>query len=263
MLERIVIRVMALVLLLAGCAAPLSQVPPSGMPAAVPAPDIRVGDVWTYHVRDGFTGTARGEQRHEVVEVSGDYVRVAGILERGDGTQLYDRAWNWLRRPATNLQTFEYAPAYQAFAFPLAAGKRWHQRLVATDPADGRRFPVWIDGAVVGWERVKVPAGEFDALKVERTVYFEYWEYAVRGRSRIRETEWYAPAAKQAVRKEARSQYWRLIAADDRPGFVQVRNGRAGRAGGGRGLLGGRDDGGPRYVEDDWLIYELASYSVR
>ena len=263
MLERIVIRVMALVLLLAGCAAPLSQVPPSGMPAAVPAPDIRVGDVWTYHVRDGFTGTARGAQRHEVVEVSGDYVRVAGILERGDGTQLYDRAWNWLRRPATNLQTFEYAPAYQAFAFPLAAGKRWHQRLVATDPADGRRFPLWIDGAVVGWERVQVPAGEFDALKVERTVYFEYWEYAVRGRSRISETEWYAPAAKQAVRKEARSQYWRLIAADDRPGFVQVRNGRAGRASGSRGLLGGRDDGGPRYVEDDWLIYELASYSVR
>jgi hypothetical protein len=259
-----VIRVL-LVLLLAGCAAPLSQVPPSGMPAAAPAPDIRAGDVWTYHVRDGFTGIARGEQRHEVVQVSRDYVRVTGALERSDGTQIYDRAWNWLRRPATNLQTFEYAPAYQAFAFPLAAGKQWHQRLVATDPADGRRFPVWIDGIVLGWERIDVPAGEFDALKVERTVYFEYWEYAVRGRSRIREIEWYAPAVKQSVKKEARSQYWRLIAADEHrsPGFLQVRSGRGGRGGGGRGLLGGRDDGGPRYVEDDWLIYELASYSVR
>lgn len=259
------IRVVLLVLvLLAGCAAPLSQVPPSGMPGAVPAPEIKVGDVWTYRVRDGFTGMERGQQRHEVVELSGDYVRVAGALERGDGTQIYDRAWNWLRRPATNLQTFEYAPAYQAFAFPLTAGKRWHQRLIATDPADGRRFPVWLDGVVLGWERVKVPAGEFEALKVERTVYFEYWEYAVRGRSRIQEIEWYAPAVKQSLRKEARSQYWRLIEADEPrpPGFMQVRSANS-RSRGGRGLLGGRDDGGPRYVDDDWLIYELVSYSVR
>ena len=29
--------------------------------------------------------------------------------------QVYDREWNWLRRPATDLQTFEYSPAYQAF----------------------------------------------------------------------------------------------------------------------------------------------------
>ena len=28
-------------------------------------------------------------------------------------------------------------------------------------------------------------------------------------------------------------------------------------------LVVGRDDGGPRYVEDDWLIDKLLSYSVR
>ena len=87
------IRIVLLVLLLAGCAAPLSQVPPSGMPGAVPAPEIEVGDVWTYRVRDGFTGIERGEQRHEVVEHSGDYVRVAGRLERGIGRFEPGKCW--------------------------------------------------------------------------------------------------------------------------------------------------------------------------
>jgi hypothetical protein len=255
------VRLAILALLLAGCAAPLSQVPPSGMPEAVVAPQIHVGDAWTYRVRDGFTGIARPDQRHEVIEVVGTFVRVSGNVERSDGLQIYDTAWNWLRRPATNLQTFEYRPPYQAFAFPLVPGKRWRQTLTATDPADGRSFPVWIDGTVLGWERIRVPAGEFDVVKVERRVYFEYFEYAVRGRSEIHEVEWYAPAAKQSVRREMRSRYWSLLARLDDGEFVKV---RAGRGGGARSARSGRgDDGGPRYVQDDWFIYELASYALR
>lgn len=249
-MEGIMIQVLALALLLGGCAAPLSQIPPPGISAAVPAPEIKVGDAWTYRVQDGFTRIQRGDQRHEVIEVGADRIRVAGPVERSDGIQIYDREWNWLKRPATNLQTFEYTPAYQAFAFPLAPGKRWRARVIATDPMDGRRFPVWIDGAVLGWERVKVPAGEFDALKIERWVYFEYWEHAVRGRSVIREYEWYAPAAKQSVRREASSEYWTYLAGGtSHPGFLKVRDKSNG--------------GGPRYVPDDWLIYELVSHSVR
>jgi hypothetical protein len=96
-----------------------------------------------------------------------------------------------------------------------------------------------------------VPAGEFDALKVDRRVFFDYWEYAVRGRSVIHEVEWYVPTIKQSVRREASSRYLSISGAWRDPGFMRVRG-------------GGRDnDGGPRYVLDDWLIYELASYSVR
>ena len=257
------IRLAILVLLIAGCVAPLSQVPPSGMPDTIPAPEIHVGDKWTYRVRDGFTGLLRPDQRHEVIEVVGTFVRVSGNVERSDGVQIYDTAWNWLRRPATNLQTFEYSPPYQALAFPLAPGKRWHEKLTATDSADGRRFPVWIDGTVLGWERIQVPAGEFDALKVERRVYFEYYEHSVRGRSEIHEVEWYAPAARQSVKREMRSRYWSLLAdLDDAEEFVKV---RARGAGGGalRARSGRGDDGGPRYVQDDWFIYELTAYSLR
>jgi hypothetical protein len=239
-----------LALSLGGCAtAPLSQEPPAGMPASVPSPSIAAGDSWTYRVRDGFTGLPRDDQRHQVTRVGGDRIEVAGTVERGDGSQVYDRDWNWLRRPATDLQTFEYSPAYQAFSFPLTPGKRWTSEATATDPRDGRRFPVRIEGRVLGWERVRVPAGEFDALKIERRVFIGYWEYTRRGHSEIHEIDWYAPSVKWAVKREAMAVIFSYtgIAAND-SGFIRVER---------------SEGGGPRYVKDDWFVYELANFTVR
>jgi len=253
LIEGTTMRLFALVLALSlgGCAAtPLPQVPPAGMPAAVPAPKIAEGDSWTYRVHDGFTRLPREDQRFVVDRVGGGRIEVAGAVERGDGAQVYDLEWNWLRRAATDLQTFVYSPAYPAFAFPLAPGKSWHAKVTATDPRDGRRFPVWIDGAVLGWERVKVPAGEFDALKIERVVSIGYWEYSARGESIIREYEWYSPSVKWAVKREASASYLSYVGSiGTEPGFVRVGD--------------GDQSGAPKFVRDDWLIYELASFSVR
>jgi hypothetical protein len=95
---------------------------------------------------------------------------------------------------------------------------------------------------------VKVPAGEFDALKVRRVVFLDYYEANVRGRSEIVEMEWYSPAVNQAVRRETSARYLSYH-AENESGFLKVR----GHGGG----------GGPRFVSDDWLIYELEKYSVR
>ena len=250
------VALMLLLVALAGCvtAPPLAQQPPAGMPASVPAPTISTGDTWTYRVRDGFTGLPRTDQRHEVTRAAAGRIEVAGNVERGDGSQIYDSEWNWLRRPATDLQTFEYSPAYQAYAFPLTPGKTWRSQAMATDPRDGRRFPVKIEARVLGWERVKVPAGEFDALKIERLVSIGYWEYMTRGSSMIKEYDWYAPSVKWAVKREAEAMYLSYTgmhaAADS--GFVRV------------GTGGGRDGGGgPKYLRDDWFVYELARFTVR
>jgi hypothetical protein len=242
----------AFALTASGCAMtpPLSQVPPSGQAASIAAPTVAAGDNWTYRVRDGFTGLPRGDQRHEVVRVGGDRVEVAGAVELGDGSQVYDREWNWLRRPATDLQTFEYSPAYQAFSFPLTAGKTWRSQATATDPRDGRRFPVKIEGRVLGWERVRVPAGEFDALKIERRVYIGYWESTYRGQSVIQEHEWYAPSVKWAVKREAMASYLSYVGENKGDsGFLRVTD--------------SDQSGGPKFLRDDWLVYELASFSVR
>jgi hypothetical protein len=166
-----------------------------------------------------------------------------------ESTELYSRDGNWLKRPATNMQEFSYNPPYRAFDFPLVAGKRWESRGTATDPADGRSFPLSISGRVLGWERIKVPAGEFDTLKLMRMVYLDFFQQGVRGQSVIRETDWYAPALNQVVRRETTSQYLRL-AGLDRSFLRKVSDGDDHSG----------DDVMPRYEQDEWLVYELTSY---
>jgi hypothetical protein len=240
--------VSAVLLLVAGCATPLPQTSPSGMPAQVPAPTLEVGNHWRYAVRDAFTNLPRGTVEYRVSAVQGDTATVTVSANGRESTELYTRDGNWLSRPATNLPLFNYSPAYRAFDFPLTPGKKWSARATATDPADGRRFPVLIHGEVLGWERIRVPAGEFDALKVHRVVHLGYWVYNVRGRSLITETEWYAPGLRQAAKREMASRYENFLVDGGRPGLVRVR--------------GGRDDG-PRMVRDEWLIYELVSHTAR
>jgi hypothetical protein len=247
------IRILVLAALSAAVAAcaplPVGTPLQSSDPAATPT--LSVGDSWTYHVRDGYTGLDRGTQRHQVVEVTGDRIGMTIALPNGmEEAWTYDRGGNWLRHPAHGLQTFDYSPAYRAFDFPIAPGKTWRARLTATDPATGWRFPVWIDGVVLGWERVKVPAGEFDAIRVKRAVYFDYYDYTTRGRSEIVEYEWYAPAVKQAVRRAAYGVYFSLLyGGRDSHGFRRA------------GMF--NEGSGYGFMPDEYLISELTAYSVR
>ena len=241
--------VVSLVALLGTACAPMPVGTPIDSAQSAAAPAIGVGETWIYSVRDGFTGLDRGTERYRVDQVAGGNITVARERMGIEEVQIYDGNWNWLSHRATNLQSFNYSPAYQAFDFPLTPGKRWRATLTATDPADGRRFPVHVEGKVIGWERVKVPAGEFDTIKIVRGVFVDYWELSVRGSSQITETEWYAPAVKQSVRREASSKYWSWLGANDNDsGFVRVR---------------GKDGGGPQWLLDDWLVYELVSYTPR
>jgi len=253
----------ASLLLLGGCATTeLSQTPPAGMPARVAASPLPPGSAWRYAVHDGYTKRPRGNVEYRVLEVAGDTVTVDVDDGKAHTSELYTRERNWLERPATNMQRFRYQPAYRAFDFPLYAGKRWKARTTATDPVDGRGFPVHIEGYVAGWKKVRVPAGEFDALEVHRQVHLDYFELGVRGQSRIEEVEWYAPAPNQVVRRETKSQFLRLAAGDGDAALIPVKGGGGGgRGGGGRGGHGGRDgsDGGsvPFWERDEWLVYEL------
>lgn len=239
-----IVAALAASLLLAACASPLPQNPPAGLAGDVQAPAVKPASLYRYAVSDGYTRIPRGTIAYRVAHISADSISVDVTTEREQSTETYTRDWNWLVRPATNMQTFIYKPAYQAFQFPLSAGKKWTATATATDPADGRSFPVRIEGTVLGWEKVRVPAGEFDTLKVRRVVYLDYFKQGVRGESWIIETDWYAPAIGQVARKETTSRYWRLAAAEPQFRFVRA-----------KGERDGNDF--PRFEQDDWLVYEL------
>ena len=199
-------RTLPLLALLCACASPLPATPPAGQSPTVDAPQSRAGDTWHYAVRDGYTKLARGVLEYQIDTIAEDTITVT--LRHGAQTsaERYARDWSWRERPMTNLQNFRYEPAYPALPFPLVAGKTWRAYVKATDPATGRTNRVRIDGEVLGWERVKVPAGHYDALKIRRLVYAGNFDY-FRSEERIMETDWYAPAAGLVVRSEGASEY--------------------------------------------------------
>lgn len=246
---KLIVLVAVASVLLSACVAPLPQTPPAGAASSLSAPSGKTGSYWRYVVTDGFTRLPRGSVEYRVADVMSDSIIVEVKGFDGERTETYTRDWNWLVRPATNMQTFVYKPAYEALPFPLSAGKKWRHAGTATDPETGRSFPVRIDGEVLGWAKVRVPAGEFDAIKLRRTVYLDYWDQGVRGQSLIIETDWYAAAVGQVVRRETTSKYLRL--ADARPAYRFMR------------VNDDPSDGDvlPRFEQDDWLVYELSSYS--
>lgn len=211
-------------LLAAGCAAPLPQSPPPGVPVQVTAPDIRAGDNWVYAFHDGYTKISKGTLEYRVSAAQGDTVTVEVRHNGRESVELYTRDWNWRERPMTNLQNFRYEPAYPALPFPLEAGKSWQAHVKATDPVTGRVNRVRIDGRVLGWERVRVPAGEFDALKVRRLVYAGNHDY-FRSQEYIAEFDWYAPQRGVVVKHVSSSGYQDTTRGCDRdPGCNWVNN---------------------------------------
>lgn len=95
-----------------------------------------------------------------------------------------------------------------------------------------------VHASVGGWRRIKVPAGEFDALEVRRTIYAGNAEF-FNSQEEILETDWYAPSVRNFVVSEGTSSH--------------VDTSRSG---------GGRDDP-PLRVRGDWLVAELVRFSAQ
>lgn len=201
-----------LVTLLAGCQA--APVPPLTNPfAQADPPRLAVGNSWAYRVSNGYNNEVRGQIRYQVEQVEAGRTVVSVTPEApylGQAyTAVYTKDGNWLRHPVTNHDQpvqYEFAQAYPAYVFPLAPDQSWSVRVNAINPATGMKSSVRVDGTVLGAERIRVPAGEFDTIRVRRLVYAGDWDY-VRRETHIDETDWYAPALGRAVRTESKSQW--------------------------------------------------------
>jgi hypothetical protein len=97
-------------------------------------------------------------------------------------------------------------PALNLMPFPLEPGQRWSQTVQRLDPATGELRNVRVDGRVIGWETVRVPAGEFKALRVERRMWLGDWDM-FRGETWRAETEWYVPEVKAPVKLTVFEEY--------------------------------------------------------
>jgi hypothetical protein len=130
-------------------------------------------------------------------------------------------------------QSFEFSPAYPEFPDRLEPGVTWHGGTMSRNLTTGRRVRMEVSGKVVGSAHIRVPAGEFDAVKLERVTYVADEDFR-HSPTRITETEWFAPALGRSVKYETRWEYYHQNSSYY-----------------------------PVYQPGDWNVYELTSYNSR
>ena len=196
---------------LAGCAWGPS-IAPQSTPLAAPAmavqapPPLTVGERFTYTEINGFNRLPRATVVREVV-ATGAETRIATRTQEGKPIDLARLAGGILREGMLNDRAYgPLEPGLELRPFPLAAGQTWHQVTRRADPIWKENRPVRVDGVVRGWETIKVPAGEFKALKIERRMYLGDWDPFRRQTERFEE-EWYSPELGVPVRFSAREWY--------------------------------------------------------
>ncbi len=201
---------LGLLMLPAGCALrPLAKV--RALPTTTPAtmPSIRApapGQSWSYRQLDFFNGQQVDEVR-ETVDSVGEQIVIAR-----DGTRQPQLSpeiqgpWGLLRRdPVWDLpQTYEQALPLWPPGLELAQQLALHTRYQLDH--DSFRYAVGLYLVARRWERVSVPAGEFDCLRVERTLRQQHHDFS-RLETQRHDTLWLAPELGRWVLRETWGEY--------------------------------------------------------
>ena len=201
--------VIALGLLLAGCAALDERGDLTGPVAAAPAPTV--GARWTYRGREGFRSPVIWEETHEVTGVSADGISVRVTLK--GPTLDIERHELWaapglVRIGALmDIETRRFASPLMRYRFPLAPGKTWNQWVRNDNETTRRSGEINRYVRVGGWEKVSTPAGVFDAIRMRILMRLddeEFWRYPTTCNYLV----WYAPAVGAPVREEKEAEYF-------------------------------------------------------
>lgn len=196
------------------------------------------GDTYVYRVTNAYNKELRGHLSYRIDKAENNQITQSVSADKPGlpmpTTEVLTSDGKWLRHSIVNrerLVDYNFSPAYPAYEFPLEPGKEWSTRVNAINAETSDKHSVRVDAVVLGNERIRVPAGEFDTIKIRRQIYAgDGVYYQQLKETNIFETEWYAPALGRAVRFERNSGY-----ADLSRG---VRN---------------------RVVRGDWDIFELVS----
>ncbi len=201
----------------AGCASPSAVPPPAGADP-LPVPTLRVGDRWRYRLTNLYNGGTIGETLVEVTAVAPE-IRLR--VDPGQGQPVleerYANPWTVIAETIYDAPMVFDAPMPvvppAARAGQAIASRTRYRSAFSSEPLD------WAQRLrVVGWERVAVPAGTFDALRIERLVDFRHPDFFRYLPERV-DVLWYAPEVGRWVQREWTGTYM--------PGTPVTRAGRA------------------------------------
>ena len=194
-------------LLVAGCAGtPMGGT--AGPP--VPAPDLRVGDRWTYHISDGFRMPVVWDEIHELIAAGpGGYtLRVTG---KGPTTE-FTRTEQWsapgviLSGPVMDRETRPFSPPMERYRFPLTGGESWSQMFAIAPDKTANNGRLTRHVRVGGFSNITTPAGTFNAIGLRIIMQVddeEFW----RTQTECNYVVWYAPEVGAMVHEEKQASY--------------------------------------------------------
>jgi hypothetical protein len=160
-------------------------------------PNVHVGDIWQYRSVDEFTGETKLEFSHQIVDLS-DREIVTQLKNKGSSAsplRYYTRQWGSL-----DIENAKFDPYYPLFDFPLSVGKSWKKQYRTTF-ANGDSSSSFLEAKVTTFEKITVPAGSFDAFRVEYSTESMSAD-ANANISKGKVTVWYAPAVNHLIRRE-------------------------------------------------------------
>ena len=167
----------------------------------VDRPSVHVGDTWQYRHIDGFTNEALYEYSRRVLDVSDSEITVRQETKGRDrvGILIYDRFWNLIDDGA-----IKYEPSNGVPHFPMTIGKVLKKEYRQKNLKTGAFSVCTVIGQYVGWEKISVPAGTFDTLRLEEQIECRSTGADV-AINKTAHKSWYAPSANRIVRSESQT----------------------------------------------------------
>ena len=164
---------------------------------AVPRPDVKPGDSWTYRRVEYETSKDTGVFVSEVTFANDRVIQIVGHRQGGEKEVDVTFTAEWNQVSSANSGIFE--PHQDLFRFPLRPGNTHEARYEVRFPQQGA-YQVRHERKVTvrGWEEVAVPAGRFRALRVESEGTFQRVDRSLSGT--VKEVMWYAPEVKRYVK---------------------------------------------------------------
>ncbi|MYM23127.1 hypothetical protein GTP46_10770 [Duganella sp. FT135W] len=174
---------------------------------SVPLPTPAIGDSWTYQYTDVWKGAKGNINRVEVAAIDEAGVHV-DVRRAASGALLTQQLFSPEMNPVDR-GAMHFAPSFARYAFPLAPGKEWSSDVTGNNPKQGKNWRYHIKGKVLDWEKVKVPAGEFEALKiVVEATYGAEDTFTKNGSGQLTETVWFVPELNNFVKLDYRDTDW-------------------------------------------------------
>lgn len=157
-------------------------------------PELQVGDSWKYRLVDRWNEKELRQTTVTVTKISEEAIFFESKRSDRDELTRFETTHELNRK-------HDFGDKYQSnagwFKFPLKVGNRWRNTDYRRN-GNNQLLKDDIEREVVAFERIRVPAGEFDAYKIVGKGFWTGIEFSSSGRRE--QTLWYAPAVKRAVR---------------------------------------------------------------